>query len=40
MRQLVHKWEDLGCSVVTFFASPCPNQDDNVGTSNPNELDA
>jgi hypothetical protein len=40
MRESLQKWEDFGCTTDAFFASPCPNQDIDVGTSNPNEPDA
>jgi len=40
MRESVKIWENLGCSTDAFFASPCPNQDTDVGTLNPNESNA
>jgi len=35
MRESLQKWEDPGCTTDDFFASPCPDQDIDAGTSNP-----
>lgn len=36
----IQKWNDLGVSSDIFFASPCPDQDENDGTTNPTEPEA
>jgi len=40
MRESIQKWIDLGVNTVSFFASPCPDQDNINGTATPNEPEA
>jgi methyl-accepting chemotaxis protein len=37
MRESIQKWNDLGVSSDVFFASPCLDQDEIDGTTNPTE---
>jgi len=40
MWESIQKWNDLGVSSDVFFASPCPDQDEPDGTTNPTKPEA